>query len=326
MRRLGYTRYVAQGGDVGAGVTDAISRQAPEGLIGVHTNLLVPALGGVMPTDTDEERAAAAQIATFGRVRERLLRRDGYPPADCRLRTARLSRRPGRLDDRPRHRRLLQDRPRLRRRAGLGQPHPGPHPGQHHHVLADRHWRLCGPVVLGGVRAGRPGRGRQPLPPSTIPVGFTSFPGEIWRTPRSWVEASYPNVVYFNEAEKGGHFAAWEEPELFATEVRAAFRSAALRCNDPLDPGFGAATAWLNSEPLVPTSCAVASSLVHFWTFTCINWLRTLPYVRAWSEAYRDDGLLVVGVHTPEFPFEHDLDNVRAGDRGDADRLPGRGR
>ena len=66
MRRLGYTRYVAQGGDVGAGVTDAMGRQAPEGLVGIHTNLLVPALSGTMPTDTDEERAAAAQIATFG--------------------------------------------------------------------------------------------------------------------------------------------------------------------------------------------------------------------------------------------------------------------
>src|SRR5947209_10306021 len=65
MRRLGYTSYVAQGGDVGAGVTDAMGRQAPEGLIGIHTNLLVPALSGTMPTDTDEERAAAAQIATF---------------------------------------------------------------------------------------------------------------------------------------------------------------------------------------------------------------------------------------------------------------------
>src|SRR5580765_7338644 len=65
MRRIGYTRYVAQGGDVGAGVTDAMGRQAPEGLIGIHTNLLVPALNGPMPTDTDEERAAAAQIATF---------------------------------------------------------------------------------------------------------------------------------------------------------------------------------------------------------------------------------------------------------------------
>src|ERR1700747_1627404 len=67
MRRLGYTRYVAQGGDQGAGVTDAMGRQAPEGLVGIHTNLLVPALGGAMPTDTDEERAAAAQIATFGK-------------------------------------------------------------------------------------------------------------------------------------------------------------------------------------------------------------------------------------------------------------------
>src|SRR2546428_990075 len=65
MQRLGYTRYVAQGGDVGAGVTDAMGRQAPEGLIGIHTNLLVPALNGPMPTHTDEERAAAAQIATF---------------------------------------------------------------------------------------------------------------------------------------------------------------------------------------------------------------------------------------------------------------------
>src|SRR5690242_12917458 len=66
MDRLGYPRYVAQGGDVGAGVTDAMGRQAPEGLVGIHTNLLVPALGGTMPTDTDEERAAAAHIATFG--------------------------------------------------------------------------------------------------------------------------------------------------------------------------------------------------------------------------------------------------------------------
>jgi pimeloyl-ACP methyl ester carboxylesterase len=61
-------------------------------------------------------------------------------------------------------------------------------------------------------------------PEVKLPVGFTSFPGEIWRTPRSWVESSYPNVTYFNEAERGGHFAAWEEPELFSEEVRATFR------------------------------------------------------------------------------------------------------
>ena len=61
--------------------------------------------------------------------------------------------------------------------------------------------------------------------PVSIPVGFTTFPGEIWRTPRSWVERAYPNVdIYFNEVDKGGHFAAWEEPELFSEEMRAAFR------------------------------------------------------------------------------------------------------
>jgi pimeloyl-ACP methyl ester carboxylesterase len=65
----------------------------------------------------------------------------------------------------------------------------------------------------------------QPPPEVSVPVGFSTFPGEIWRTPRSWVENSYPNVVYFNEVDRGGHFAAWEEPELFATEVREAFRS-----------------------------------------------------------------------------------------------------
>ena len=71
-----------------------------------------------------------------------------------------------------------------------------------------------------GVRAAG-----QASPPVSIPVGFTSFPGEIWRTPRSWVERAYPNVpIYFNEVDKGGHFAAWEEPELFAEELRAAFR------------------------------------------------------------------------------------------------------
>jgi pimeloyl-ACP methyl ester carboxylesterase len=65
----------------------------------------------------------------------------------------------------------------------------------------------------------------QAPPEVSLPVGFTTFPGEIWRTPRSWVENSYPNVTYFNEVDKGGHFAAWEEPQLFSEEVRAAFRS-----------------------------------------------------------------------------------------------------
>lgn len=65
----------------------------------------------------------------------------------------------------------------------------------------------------------------QPPPPVSVPVGFTTFPGEIWATPRSWAEAVYPGLAYFNEVDRGGHFAAWEEPQLFTTEVRAAFRA-----------------------------------------------------------------------------------------------------
>jgi pimeloyl-ACP methyl ester carboxylesterase len=82
---------------------------------------------------------------------------------------------------------------------------------------ARSYWEAYGPDASAASQ--------QPLPPPQIPVGFTTFPGEIWRTPRSWAEASYPNLIYFNEVDKGGHFAAWEEPELFAGEVRAAFKS-----------------------------------------------------------------------------------------------------
>jgi thiol-disulfide isomerase/thioredoxin len=76
-------------------------------------------------------------------------------------------------------------------------------------------------------------------------------------------------------------------------------------------PSLGGATAWLNSEPLGSAELRGHVVLVNFWTWTCINWLRQEPYVRAWSRAYRDDGLVVIGVHTPEFSFEHDIDGVR---------------
>src|SRR5215212_2291826 len=76
-------------------------------------------------------------------------------------------------------------------------------------------------------------------------------------------------------------------------------------------PPFDGATAWLNSGPLDPAGLHGSVVLVDFWTLTCINWLRTEPYVRGWSQAYRDDGLVVIGVHTPEFGFEHDVDLVR---------------
>jgi thiol-disulfide isomerase/thioredoxin len=76
-------------------------------------------------------------------------------------------------------------------------------------------------------------------------------------------------------------------------------------------PSLGGATEWLESEPLDPVGLRGRVVLVNFWTWTCINWLRQEPYVRAWSRAYRDDGLVVIGVHTPEFGFEHDVDGVR---------------
>ena len=225
MRRLGYTRYVAQGGDVGAGVTDAMGRQEPEGLVGIHTNLLVPALGGTMPTGTDEERAAAAQIATFqksgtGYFIEMNNRPQtiGYALLDSPIALAtwmadhdtdayyKIA--AAFVEDKPSGnltRDHLLDNITLYWLTGTGAS------------AARSYWEAYGPDA--------PAASRQPLPATTIPFAFTTFPGEIWKTPRSWVEASYPNVIYFNEVDKGGHFAAWEEPELFATELRNAFSS-----------------------------------------------------------------------------------------------------
>src|SRR5262245_5807552 len=76
-------------------------------------------------------------------------------------------------------------------------------------------------------------------------------------------------------------------------------------------PSLGSATAWLNTPPLTAADLGGKVVLIDFWTYTCINWLRTVPYVRAWAEKYKDQGLVVIGVHTPEFGFEKNLDNVR---------------
>jgi len=225
MHRLDYTRYVAKGGDVGAGVTDAMGRQEPEGLVGIHTNLLVPALGETMATDTDEERAAAAQIATFqksgtGYFIEMNNRPQtiGYALLDSPIALAtwmadhdtdayyKIA--SAFVEDKPSGnltRDHILDNITLYWLTGTGAS------------AARSYWEAYGPDA--------PAASREPLPATTIPFGFTTFPGEIWRTPRSWVEASYPNVIYFNEVDKGGHFAAWEEPELFSQEVRAAFKS-----------------------------------------------------------------------------------------------------
>ncbi len=157
MQRLGYTRYVAQGGDVGAAITDAMGRLAPPGLLAIHTNLLAPGLGPApRPTNTDEEKAAAARGRRVQGNRVRLLPRAGHAPADDRLRVARFTGRARRLDARPRHRQLREDHARVRRQGTFRQPHPRSHPRQHHAVLADGHRHIGSPVVLGERPGPRP--------------------------------------------------------------------------------------------------------------------------------------------------------------------------
>ncbi len=226
MRRLGYTRYVAQGGDQGAAVTDAMGRQAPAGLIGIHTNLLVPALGGTgsFPQQTDEERAAADALATFhasgfGYFLEQATRPQtiGYALLDSPLALAawmldhdtdsyyKISR--AFVDGEPSGnltRDHILDNITLYWLTGTGAS------------AARSYWE--------GGQATAHAAGQAP-PPVSLPVGYTTFPGEIFQAPRSWVEKVYPTLTYYNEVDKGGHFAAWEEPELFAAEIRAAFRS-----------------------------------------------------------------------------------------------------
>ena len=226
MRRLGYTRYVAQGGDVGAAVTDAMGRQAPEGLAGIHINLLSTVLAGPPPAESAEERAASDQLATFresgfGYFLEMATRPQtiGYALLDSPVALAawlldhdtdsyyKISR--AFVDGKPvgnLTRDHIVDNITLYWLTGTGDS------------AARSYWE-DGHALAQALASGKP-------PPEVpVPVGFTTFPGEIWQTPRSWVENSYPNVTYFNEVDKGGHFAAWEEPELFASEIRAAFRS-----------------------------------------------------------------------------------------------------
>ena len=224
MGRLGYTRYVAQGGDVGAAVTDAMGRQAPQGLVGIHTNLLVTVLAGPQPTESEQERAAEDQLATFRESGFGYFLENGHAVADDRLRPAgfpvalaawmldhdtdsyyKISR--AFVDGQPSGnltRDHIVDNVTLYWLTGTG-------------ASAARSYWEDGQALAQARASG------QAPPQVSLPVGFTTFPGEIWRSPRSWVEKAYPNLTYFNEVDKGGHFAAWEEPELFSEEVRAAF-------------------------------------------------------------------------------------------------------
>ena len=228
MRRLGYTRYVAQGGDVGRRVTDAMGRQAPDGLIGIHTNLLAA--------------GARQHRGTAGGGTARSVRRSTRSTRSGRAASATSSSSPrGR---RPSATRCWTRRSRWRRGCSTTTPTAttrSPAPSStgsptgdltRDHILDNitLYWltatgRLGGPVVLGG----RTGRGSSPparrLLRSRSRSASRPSPARSSAAPRSWAEAVYPTSTYFNEADKGGHFAAWEEPELFSAELRAAFRS-----------------------------------------------------------------------------------------------------
>jgi len=225
MRRLGYSRYVAQGGDQGASITDAMGKEAPRGLLGIHMNLLLAGLaGGYHEAEpSEEERAALDAINTFntsgkGYFIEQATRPQtiGYALLDSPVALAswmldhdtdsyyKISR--AFLDGKPAGdltpERIL-DNITLYWLTGTGAS------------AARSYWE--------GAQAAAHAAGHAPAQVS-LPVGFTTFPGEIFRAPRSWVEKAYPNVTYFNEVDKGGHFAAWEVPEIFSAELRAAFR------------------------------------------------------------------------------------------------------
>jgi pimeloyl-ACP methyl ester carboxylesterase len=228
MDRLGYTRYVAQGGDVGALVTDVMGRQAPDGLAGIHLNLLAgaPFILDQLPAESDQERAAHDAITTFttdgfGYFLEQSTRAQtiGYSLLDSPVGLAawmldhdtdsyyKISR--AFVDDEPvgnLTRDHILDNISLYWLTGTG-------------ASAARWYWETGRAVAAARAAG------QAPPPVSVPVGFTTFPGELFPAPRSWVETVYPNLAYFNEVDRGGHFAAWEEPELFSAEVRAAFSS-----------------------------------------------------------------------------------------------------
>ena len=186
-------------------------------------NLLLSALGHTPPAETEQERAAADALATFrasgfGYFLERATRPQtiGYALLDSPVALAAWM-----LDH------DTDSYYKISRAFVDGQPSGNL---TRDHILDNitTCW-LTGTGASAARSYWESGQATartagQTPPPVSLPVGYTTFPGEIFRAPRSWVEKSYPTLSYFNEVDKGGHFAAWEEPELFATEIRAAFR------------------------------------------------------------------------------------------------------
>jgi pimeloyl-ACP methyl ester carboxylesterase len=230
MKRLGYARYVAQGGDWGSPVSGAMARQAPAGLLGVHLNLpaavppevaaVVPA-GGPAPAGlSEQERAvfetlvASAKMGNTAYVVMMTARPQtiGYGVADSPVGLAAW----------------------LLGHPGFAQWTYGADPGKSptkDDVLDDitLYWLTNSGTSAGRLYWENAGRGvtsaaAQKTAEISLPVAITVFPNEVYRVPQTWAKRAYRNLIYFHEVDKGGHFAAWEEPELFSAELRAAFR------------------------------------------------------------------------------------------------------
>ena len=223
MKRLGYTRYVAQGGDWGSPVTSAMARHAPAGLLGIHLNLpatlppdvaAVLAAGGPAPAGLSEkERAAFASLDIFykkyrayGAMMGTRPQTIGYALTDSPVGLAAWiydynNGEPARLL----HRDDVLDDITLYWLTNTATS------------AARLYWETAGQSVLLAAA--------QKTAEISLPVAITVFPEEVYRAPETWARRAYRNLIYFNEVDKGGHFAAWEQPELFAAELRAAFRS-----------------------------------------------------------------------------------------------------
>lgn len=229
MKRLGYTRYVAQGGDWGSPVSSAMARQAPTGLLGIHINLpaVVPpeiaavlAVGGPAPTGlTDKERAAFDALSAAAKMGNR-----SYATM--------MGTRPQTIGY------AINDSPTGLAAWMLGHPgfsrwtydssDPEKSPDE---VLDDitQYWLSNSATSAGRLYWEYGGRSVvfaavERTLEIALPVAITVFPEEIYLAPETWARRAYPNLIYFHEVDKGGHFAAWEQPELFSAELRAAFR------------------------------------------------------------------------------------------------------
>lgn len=230
MKRLGYKQYVSQGGDWGAGIVQAMARQAPPGLLGIHTNLpaalpndVAPALGGApLPAGvTEQERATVDALKAFGQ-------NGGL--AYVTMMGARPQAVGYGLTDSPVG------------LAGWMLVHPGfehwsfgrdPKQSPSKDDVLDNftlYWMTNSAASSARIYWENRSRnlisaGSQMTEEISIPVAITVFPEEVYRPPKTWAQRAFRNLIYYHEVDRGGHFAAWEQPQLFAAEMRAAFRS-----------------------------------------------------------------------------------------------------